>query len=118
MRRFVGSLFAICVLSGCSLSSMVPGPIDPACQAHEDPSDCQSALDVGTDGLGFDSSSYVVTVEPISCGEGQCTTWMRAVPDGDADCVPTYEVELMREAGGPWTVGMLAHGDPPCAFDP
>lgn len=114
----MGSLLLICVLSGCGLSSIVPGAVDPACVGQDDPVDCQAALEVGMDGLGFDSGEYVVTVEPISCGEAQCTTWLRAVPDGDDACVPTYEVELMRQTDGPWTVGMSAHGDPPCASDP
>lgn len=119
MHRLVCSILAAGVLlAGCGLVSVLPGAIDPACQTHVDPADCQGALDAGTEGLGLDPAIYVIEVQPISCSGGACTTWVSAVPDVDDDCLPSYEAEVMREGSGPWAVTMASHGDPPCAFEP
>lgn len=106
------------LLTGCGLSSVVPGPVDPPCRAHADPADCQAALEVATEGLGLDPDSYAIDVQPISCAGGECTTWVSAVPDTDDDCIPSYEAEVVRGILGSWEVMMTSHGDPPCAFDP
>jgi hypothetical protein len=119
MHRSVAWAFFISLLvGGCSLASVVPGPIDPPCRAHADPADCQAALEAAHEGMTFDADSYVVVVQPISCTGGQCTTWVTAVPDSDDDCVPSYEVEVARGMFGSWEVTMSVHGDPPCAFEP
>lgn len=119
MRRLVGSVFATQVLlTACSFASVDQRPIDVACRAHAAPADCQDALEVGLHGLGIDRTGYAVVVDPVTCADGRCTTWVSAVPDADDDCVPSYEAELSREALGPWTVVMSSHGDPPCAFEP
>lgn len=119
MHRLVGLVVGVSVIvTGCGLSSVVPGSVDPACRAHADPADCQAALEVAIEGLGLDPDGYVIDVQPISCAEGECTTWVSAVPDTDDDCIPSYEAEVVRGVVGSWEVTMTSHGDPPCAFEP
>lgn len=119
MHRFVASVLVAGVLiAGCSVASVLPGVVDPACQSHPDPADCQAALDTAMAEVSLDLERYVLSVQPITCQGAQCTTWVAAVPDGDDDCIPSYETEVTREARGTWTVTMSTHGDPPCAFEP
>lgn len=104
------------VFAGCGLGSTIV-PVDPACESHPDPVDCQAALTVALGDTSFDREIFAISVAPINCEGGGCTTWVSAVPRGD-DCLPSYEVELAREGSGAWTVAMNTHGDPPCAFEP
>jgi hypothetical protein len=118
MHSVIGAILAVgLVLAGCGFGSVLPGSVDPACQSHADPSDCQDALDVALGDMTLQPDTFVISVEPIDCQDGQCTTWVSAVPHGE-DCLPSYEVELGREGSGAWTVLMNTHGDPPCAFEP
>lgn len=118
-RRAVALVLGAGILTtGCGVVNVVLGGIDPACQAHHDPRDCQAALDEAVANGGLNPATQVITVAPITCEAGRCTTWVNAVPDGDDDCLPSYDVEMVREQDGSWSVGMATHGDPPCAFDP
>ena len=118
-RRTAALVLGVGILiTGCGAMTGVFGGIDPACQAHDDPSDCQAALDEAVANGGLNPATQVITVAPITCDVGRCTTWVNAVPDADDDCLPSYEVEMVRQQDGPWSVGMATHGDPPCAFDP
>lgn len=118
MHRFVASVIVGVLTAGCSVASVLPGAVDPACRSHADPVDCQTALDAAMADVSLDLDRYVISVQPITCQSGQCTTWVAAVPDAADDCIPSYETELSREGGGPWIVTMSTHGDPPCAFEP
>jgi hypothetical protein len=116
MHRIAGALVVAFLFAGCGLGSTVL-PVDPACERHPDPMDCQAALTVALDETRFDPETFAISVAPITCADRVCSTWVSAVPRGD-DCLPSYEVELAREGAGAWTVGMNTHGDPPCAFEP
>jgi hypothetical protein len=104
------------LIAGCGLGSTM-FPVDPVCESHPDPSDCQEALTVALGETSFDRERFEISVAPITCEDRVCTTWLSAVPRGD-DCLPSYDVELAREGAAAWTVVMNSHGDPPCAFEP
>lgn len=117
MDRGIGAVAAALLVAGCGLGSVFTDAIDPACQSHADPFDCQDALDAALGDTAFDRDTFVVSVAPITCEGRTCATWVSAVPRGD-DCLPSYDVELGREGPGEWVVLMSTHGDPPCAFEP
>jgi len=109
-------LIAATALSGCGL---VPGldPPHPACLGHPDPVDCQAAVAAAMPDLpALADPNYVITVQPIKCDEAACTTWIEGLPK--EGCLPSWSFEMSRPRDGTWTVSMMSHGDPPCAFEP
>lgn len=105
------------LLMGCSTTSLVVDEVDPPCRGHADPSACQAALDAAMPGLGSNLDGYDLTVGPISCADGRCTTWVAAYPTSDEECRPSWEAEVSRPPMGAWQVESTSHGDPPCAFE-
>lgn len=118
-RSITWGIGLVAILAGCDLGSLVPGTIEPPCQGHVEPTDCQAALDAAEGDLGADPELYEIRVEPISCDGTSCTTTVLSMPRDATACLPLGNVELARDrAGGDWTVVGLSHGDPPCAFEP
>jgi hypothetical protein len=115
-RHLLATLVIATVLSGCGLVPAL-GPSHPACLGHPDPVDCQAAVAAAMPDLpALTDPNYAITVQPIKCDEATCSTWIEGLPK--EGCLPSWSFEMSRPRDGTWTVSMMSHGDPPCAFEP
>ena len=73
MHRIAGALVVAFLFAGCGLGSTVL-PVDPACERHSDPMDCQAALAVALEETPFDPEVFEISVGPITCADRVCST--------------------------------------------
>lgn len=116
MRPLATLVLVAAALSGCGLAPAIEPP-HLACVGHADPADCQAAIAAARPDLpALADPNYAFSVEPIKCDEATCSTWIEGVPK--EGCLPSWSFEMTRPRGGAWTVSIMSHGDPPCAFEP